>query len=94
MKEFDDSDALKYIRTQVVECGNIEDDDLLLVIDTMFEYDETLSEDAPDEAFEVESIVAYVKKQLKKDSDNKVPLDLVEKIVVAELDYEDTLDEL
>lgn len=92
MKEFDDNDAVKFIRSKVVECANIDEDDLLLVVDTMFEYDETLDEDAPDEAFDVEAIAAYVKKQLKKDAENKVPLELVEQIVEAELDYEETLD--
>jgi len=92
MKEFDDNDAIKFIRKQVPECANINEDDLLLVIDTMFEYDETLAEDAPDEAFDVEAIAAYVKKQLKKDSDNQVPIELVDSIVEAELDYEETLD--
>ncbi len=93
MKEFDDSDAIKYIRNEVAQCAGISDDDLLLVIDTMFDYDETLAEDAPDEAFDVETIAAYVKKQLKKDDENKVPLELVEAIVEAELDYEDSLDD-
>ena len=93
MKEFDEDDALKFIREQVPECAACSDDDLLLVIDTMFEYDETLAEDAPDEAFDLEAIAAYVKKQLKKDAENQVPLDIVEKLVEAELDYEDTLDE-
>lgn len=92
MKEFDDNDAVKFIRSKVAECANIDEDDLLLVVDTMFEYDETLDEDAPDEAFDVEAIAAYVKKQLKKDAENKVPLELVEQIVEAELDYEETLD--
>lgn len=92
MKEFDDNDAVKFIRSKVTECANIDEDDLLLVVDTMFEYDETLDEDAPDEAFDVEAIAAYVKKQLKKDAENKVPLELVEQIVEAELDYEETLD--
>ena len=92
MKEFDDNDAVKYIRSQVPECANINEDDLLLVIDTMFEYDETLDEDAPDEAFDVEAIAAYVAKQLKKDTENTVPAELVPRIVEAELDYEDTLD--
>lgn len=93
MKEFDDNDAIKFIRNLVPECATVNEDDLLLVIDTMFEYDETLTEDAPDEAFDVEAIVAYVVKQLKKDSENQVPLELVGKIVEAELDYEDSLDD-
>lgn len=91
MKDFDESDALKFICKQLPECRALDEDDLLLVIDTMFEYDETLDDDSPDEAFDIESIARYVKKQLKKDADNKVPIELVERIVEAELDYEDTL---
>ncbi len=93
MKEFDDNEAIKYIRSKVSQCAGVSDDDLLLVIDTMFDYAETLDDDAPDEAFDVEAIVAYVKKQLKKDEENKVPIELVDAIVEAELDYEDSLDD-
>ncbi|MCQ2288229.1 MAG: hypothetical protein MJZ74_03945 [Muribaculaceae bacterium] len=92
MMEFDDNNAIKFIRKAVPQCEAYSDDDLLLVIDAMFDYDETLSDDAPDEAFEVSAIAAYVSKQLKKDDENKIAIADVPAIVEAELDYEDTLD--
>lgn len=93
MKEFDDNDAIKFIRNQVPESAAYSEDDLLLLVDTMFDYFDSLSDDAPDEAFDTEAVVAYVKKQLQRDSDNKIPQEMVESIVVAELDYEDSLDD-
>lgn len=93
MKEFDDNDAIKFIRSEVPATQAISEDDLLLVVDTMFDYFESLDDDAPDEAFDEAAIVAYVQKQLKKDKENTVPADLVPAIVTAELNYEDTLDD-
>lgn len=93
MKEFDDNDAIKFIRKQVPESAACSEDDLLLLVDTMFDYFDSLSDDAPDEAFDTEAVVAYVKKQLQRDSDNMIPQEMVESIVVAELDYEDSLDD-
>ncbi|MBQ0068587.1 MAG: hypothetical protein KBT09_02365 [Bacteroidales bacterium] len=93
MKEFDDNDAIKFIRNDVPAAQAISEDDLLLVVDTMFDYFESLDDDAPDEAFDEAAIVAYVQKQLKKDDENKVPADMVPAIVTAELNYEDTLDD-
>ena len=93
MKEFDDNDAIKFIRSEVPATQTISEDDLLLVVDTMFDYFESLDDDAPDEAFDEAAIVGYVQKQLKKDKDNTVPADLVPAIVTAELNYEDTLDD-
>lgn len=93
MKEFDDNDAIKFIRNEVPAAKAVSEDDLLLVVDTMFDYFESLDDDAPDEAFDEAAIVAYVQKQLKKDDENKVPAEMVASIVTAELNYEDTLDD-
>ncbi|MBQ0114344.1 MAG: hypothetical protein KBT10_00480 [Bacteroidales bacterium] len=93
MKEFDENDAINFIRQRVPACANNSGDDILLVIDAMFDYYEDLAEDAPDEVYDIASVVAYVTKMLKKDDENQVDLSLVTDIVTAELDYEDSLDD-
>ncbi len=93
MKEFDDNEAIEFIRIQVPECKDVSDDDLQLVIDIMFDYDESLGYEYDGDAGEVAPCAAYVRKELKKDGENGVDLDLVEKIVEAEFAYESTLDE-
>lgn len=93
MKEFDDNDAIKYIRAEVPESAVVSEDDLLLLIDTMFDYFESIDEDAPDESFDEEAVIAYVQRQLKKDDEIKIPSEMVGKLVIAELNYEDTLDD-
>ena len=91
-KEFDEYDAIAYIKQQVKEAGECNDDDLLLLLDTMFDYYESRDEDAPDEAFSLEAVAAYVSKQLAKDKECNIAADLVLPILNAEQDYEDALE--
>lgn len=92
MKEYDEKKAIKFIHSQTD--GKISkpyaDDDILLIIDAMFDFFE---ENADDDDFELNEneLVFYVKNQLRKDVDNVVEMDDVKAIVQAELDYEDTL---
>ena len=88
MKEFDEFDAIAFIRQQVSEAQACSDDDLLLLIDTMFDY-----YDSPDEQFEIDAVVAQVSRQLARDKECAIPRELVPVLVAAELDYEDTLDD-
>lgn len=92
--EFDDYKAVAYIKGHA-ECPEIkeyDDDDILLVIDTIFEYFEKYDdEDEFDD--NCESVAAYVRKQLAKDKDNTVSLDHVLDIVKAEAAYEECLND-
>ncbi len=93
MNEFDEYDAIAYIRQEVVEAKEYSDDDLLLLIDTTFDYYESMDEDAPDEMFSEEAVAAYVSKQLAQDKECRIAAEHVLPILRAENAYEDTLDE-
>lgn len=92
--EFDENKAIDYIKAHVEspDIAKYDDDDILLVIDTIFEYFEKYDENE-DFDDDNEKVIAYVKKQLAKDKDNAISLDQVAEIVEAETAYENTLDD-
>lgn len=92
-KEFDEFDAIEYIRTHVDDelAMKYSDDDLLLLIDTIGDYFDTRKSDK-DFSCTDDAIVKYVEAQLKKDAGNAVEPADVAPLVLAELDYEDTID--
>lgn len=92
--EFDENKAIDYIKAHVEnpDIAKYDDDDILLVIDTIFEYFEKYDENE-DFDDDNEKVIAYVKKQLVKDKDNAISLDHVAEIVEAETAYENTLDD-
>lgn len=91
--DFDENKAIAYIKAHASapEVAAYDDDDILLVIDTIFvyfeKYDETVDFDD-----DIEKVAAYVRKQLAKDKDNQVKPEHVLPIVEAETAYEETLD--
>ena len=90
--EFDEIKAIAYIKAHAGDAAIAAyDDDILLVIDTIFEYFEKYDENM-DFDDDVEKVAAYVKRQLAKDKDNQISLDHVLSIVKAETAYEETLD--
>lgn len=99
-KEFDENDAIEYIRqyAQNKIKNKYTDDDILLLIDTMYDfyesdYDiEAKYEDEGDEC-SVNEIVNYVKKNLRRDPDNQIEMDDVKVLVEGEVEYENTLEE-
>lgn len=92
--EFDENKAIDYIKAHVdnPDIAKYDDDDILLVIDIIFEYFEKYDENE-DFDDDNEKVIAYVKKQLGKDKDNAISLDHVAEIVEAETAYENTLDD-
>lgn len=95
LKTFDEQEALAFIRKQVGEevSGRCSDDDLFLLIDTIFDY---YDDHDDDDDFEptFEETAAWVAKQLKKDRDCKILPEDVLALVKAEDDYESTLFEI
>lgn len=99
-KEFDENDAIEYIRqyAQNKIKNKYTDDDILLLIDTIYDfyesdYDiEAKYEDEGDEC-SVNEIVNYVKKNLRRDPDNQIEMDDVKVLVEGEIEYENTLEE-
>lgn len=100
MKEFDESEALDFIRANAgsERISAYSDDDLLNIVDMIWDYYEIngmldIDADADDEEDSLpEDITVYVKRMLKKDSGAKVNADDVYDIVRIELAYEASLD--
>ena len=99
-KEFDENDALAFIRNYVPASikNKYTDDDILLLIDTMYDFfdngdeDEILYEDEDNGVgYNINEIVNYVKKNLRKDPDNQIDVDDVKYLVEGELEYENSL---
>ncbi|MBQ7690822.1 MAG: hypothetical protein IJT30_06515 [Muribaculaceae bacterium] len=91
-KEYDEFEAIAFIRQRVSGAQDCSDDDLLLLIDTMFDYYDSLDDDATDDQYDVEFVAAFVARQLAKDKECAIPRNLVPELVTAELEYETTLD--
>ena len=103
-KEFEENDAIEFIRNFMPEKlkNKYSDDDILLIIDTMYDFyekgdeQETLYDEGDDnnDEFNLNEIVNFVKKSIRKDPDNQVDMDDVKVIVEGEIEYENTLDDL
>lgn len=101
MKTYEENDAVKYIFSNLPSdvAEKYSDDDILLVIDIIFEFYENkgyfdLNDiDESDDEFDESELFEFVKKSLKKDKDNPIDLDDVENIVHLELEYEDSIDD-
>ena len=100
-KEFDENDAIAFIRNYVPNAikNKYSDDDILLLIDTMFDYfekgdeDEILYDDDVVDENNINEIVNYVKKNLRKDPDNQIDVEDIKYLVEGELEYENTLED-
>lgn len=93
-KEYDEIDAIAFIRNRIGKeiANQYTDDDILLVIDTVFDFFEENDED--DEfSFNLNQLVSYSTNKLRKDPDNVIDLEHVKQIIEAELDYEESLEE-
>lgn len=101
MKIYEENDAVKYILSNLPSdvAEKYSDDDILLVIDIIFEFYENkgyfdLNDiDESDDEFDESELFEFVKKSLKKDKDNPIDLEDVENIVHLELEYEDSIDD-
>ena len=100
-KEFDENEAIKFIRNYVPASikNKYTDDDILLLIDTMYDYyenedDEEVYEDESSEDYEayLNRIVNYVKKCVRKDEENNIEMEDVKSLILGEIEYEKTLD--
>ncbi|MCC8119558.1 MAG: hypothetical protein LIP09_12540 [Bacteroidales bacterium] len=98
--EFDEQAAIDYIRTKLPANSReqFDDDEILNVIDIIWDYYEDngfLSmelEDGPDE-LDMEDLKKYVKKMIAKDRNSPLTFDDVDRIVDAEVDYEESIEE-
>ncbi len=97
--EFDESDAIKYMRANVNEnlASKYDDDELINLIDIIYDYYEAnglleLDFDDEDEELDVEDLCAYAIRMLRKDPGAQLSLDDVPELINAYLEYENSLD--
>ena len=96
--EYDEDKAISHIRAYLpIDIKDkYSDDDILIVIDTIFDYYESkglfdISDDSEEEDINVPDMVQYVIVQLRKDKECPVLSSDVEAIVLGEIDYEESL---
>lgn len=99
--EFDEDKAIEFIRANAgVDTSAYDDDQLLNVIDIIFDWYEENGlldldfSDDDDEEVDTEALTAHVRKMLAKDKGATIEREHVEAIVLAELKYEDSLEEI
>lgn len=98
--EYNESDAIRYIQNQLSQ--NIKEDDILNIIDLIWDYyeskglleisleDEDEDEDGVEE--DIELIINYVKNNSTKKVSFKEDDNLIKQVIYAEIEYEKTLD--
>lgn len=96
--EYNESDAIRYIQNQLSQ--NIKEDDILNIIDLIWDYYESkglleisLEEEDEDGVEEdIELIINYVKNNNTKKVSFKEDDNLIKQVIYAEIEYEKTLD--
>lgn len=99
---FDEDKALAFIRKEIGEniSNQYSDDDILFIIDTIWDYYEKngyLSLDADitdEELLDVDKLTSYVKNEIANDDELVMDPKDIEKIVKAELLYEESLEDI
>lgn len=99
IKEYDEDEAIKFIKAFVPQDikNKYSDDDILIIIDIIFDYYEDKGlmdieiDDEEEADISVPDLVGYVKNSLRKDSDNIIEMDDVMNLVLGELEYEKTI---
>lgn len=97
--EYDELDAISYIKSTIGI--NIDNDVLLNIIDFIWDYyeennmlDITFDDDTDsDEELLLKKLVEHTKNMIKKDNGINIDLEIIDKIILAELQYEKTLEE-
>ena len=98
--EFDESEAIKYMRLHVGEdlSTKYDDDELLNLIDIVYDYYESnglleldLSDD--DDELYVEDLMEYISRMLRKDKRAQLSVEDARPLLEAYLEYEESLDE-
>jgi hypothetical protein len=96
--DFDEIKAIEFIRANAagVDAKKYDDDQLLNVIDIIWDYYEDngfldITLDDEDEDVDVDKLVKHVSKMLARDKGAVIAPEDVEPIVLAELEYEDSL---
>lgn len=96
---YDEQSSINYIRHSTGDLlAAYDDDQILNIIDMVWDWQDAngfLDIDAGADAPEINvaDVVAYCRRMLGRDSGNRVATEHIEPIVVAELEFEDSIDE-
>lgn len=101
MRTFDEDEAIKFIRATLPQekSAQISDDQILYVIDCIWDWYErngylAINADVTDEEeLDVDKLVAYVQKEMRRADELSVDSADVEAIVKGELQYEESIEE-
>ncbi len=99
--EFDENEAVKYMRSHVspeLSAKYPDDDELLNLIDLIYDYYEAnglldIDVEDSDDDIDMDDLLSYISRMLKKDKGAKLLPDDAEAFVNAYMDYEESLDE-
>ncbi len=99
---YDEDAAVGFIRKKIPAnvSEHYSDDDILFVIDAIWEYYDkhgltSLDDiDAGEDLLDADDLIAYVKKEMAHDKELMMDSKYVELVVKAELDYEKSLEDL
>ena len=99
--EFDEDKAIEFINGWLTEKGvkTYPEDEILNVIDMIWDYYEEnglldLDIDDDDDGIPSDEIIDYVTRMIKKDKGATIAVEDIPMLVMAELAYEETLDEI
>lgn len=98
--EFDENDALKFMRSHVspeLSAKYTDDDELLNLIDLIYDYYEAngmldIELDDADDDLDIDDLLSYIVRMLKKDKGAKLAPEDVPAFVNAYIEYEESLD--
>lgn len=96
-KIYDEDNAVKLIRNYISESCDINDDDILFIIDCIWDYYDDnglldMSNTDEEDNIDFENMLEYIKKCIIKDGLIKINDQDLRCIIKGELDYEESLD--
>lgn len=100
MKEFDENDAVDFMRNSLPEEAKTiyDDDQLLNLIDIIWDYyeqngllDIDLDDDIDDNGDILPDLIDYAQRMVKKDRNSIISLEHIPTLIEAELKYEDSI---
>lgn len=101
IKKFDEDECIDFIRATLSKEKNeeVSDDDILYIIDTIWDwyekngYTDINSDITDEEALDIDGLVAYVRKELRRAGETLMNPDDVYDIVKAEIQYEESIED-
>lgn len=99
MREFDESEAIAAMRAALEDNGSItyDDDELLNLVDIIWDFyeqngmlDIDLDDDCEEDDY-IPDLIDYARRMIKKDKNAHLSPDDIERLVLAEIAYEESL---